>query len=275
VRMGFELEFAAPLTWRMLRYYLKKELGEKYDKVILKTTEDYSIRAPSHWDDNNALYAELVTRDLPRREALAYLRQLLHWMESIGAVTNKSTGLHVNYSDRRAQKHINPVSVLTTIDSMSVMSEFGRENNRFCRPFEYYLKYIKRDVKKAFRKDKTSIIEKSVGKIVLPNEIDTFVYSATLFLHWIRDGYRDFSSNIDRYNISAKSEFSNKNVCLNLGYISRRNYIESRMIGGNYLKKQDEVFECIEKVEDGLMLACDKKYNTKRNYKYLKEFYLT
>jgi len=35
------------------------------------------------------------------------------------------------------------------------------------------------------------------------------------------------------------------------------------------------VFEYIEKVEDGLMLACDKKYNTKRNYKYLKEFYLT
>lgn len=280
MKMGFELEFASPLDWGGIKRSLKRELGESYNKVIKHVTADYSIDIPLslRYSFNSPSPVEIVTAPLPKRSALKNLQILFDWAIELGCVTNPSTGLHVNYSDAKVQHRLNPVSVLTTIDSKRILSEFHRERNRFCRPWEYYLKMIR----SSHRRNYNSLIEgsnlevsSSVGKTLHLKHFDEFVVSASKFMHWVNAGYywNDMSKYGTRFTRYAMETYDNKRCCLNIGYIKRRGYIENRMLGNNYLKNQDAVYECIQEVEDGLLLACDTKYNTKRNYRYLKEFY--
>lgn len=273
MKIGFEFEFSSPLSFWRVKNQLRKELGDKsYDRVVSHVTADYSIRGPI---DNEQI--ELVTNPLPRRDAYRILDVVLNWLDDKGAVTNRSTGLHANYSDLRVQHNLNPVSILTTIPAKQILSEFNRAHNKYCRPWEYYLNHIKKETKRLHRyKKEERMMVAAVGKKTTANEIDFFVTSATKFMHWAKAGCEiNNYSFTDKANRSMHYKFDVKRCNLNIGYLYDRGYIESRMIGGNYLAKKDLVVERVEDVEAGLLMACDQKYNVRKNYNYLKEFYLT
>lgn len=273
MKLGFEFECAAPGSWGGIVGSLRRTLGDDYRKVIRGVTADWSIRPP-HRANVTYQEMEIITHPLPKRSALKYMNIILDWMEERNVVTNASTGLHSNYSDSKVQHRLNPVSVLTTIDTAGVLETFGRTKNKYCRPFEHYLESIKTRCQKSRGRLPTERFSASAGIRVRNSEVDEFVLSASKFMHGV------YSNTIygiyrDNFNANALSEFDPKRCCLNIGYIKRRGYVENRMMGNNYLHRRDLLVENIEDVERGLYLACDSKYNLKRNYRYLKEFYFS
>jgi hypothetical protein len=116
----------------------------------------------------------------------------------------------------------------------------------------------------------------SVGKVIT-SEVDSFASSVVKFMHWVHSGSdMDRADKFsDRSNREAIYLFDVKRCSLNIGYVQERGYIESRMIGGNYVKKKDLVIQRVEDVEAGLLIACDQKYNIRKNYNFLRDFYLT
>lgn len=231
--IGFELEFISPLRREELQHLLKKEIPQK-----LKIVDDVTLRTTKKHPYGH----EIVTPPLSTGEATMLLYNLFEFLKKHNCIANKSTGFHVNvsYAEKSLNKWLNPRYLLEALDYNKILVKWGRENNLYCRPFEYYYKIVEKKVRQLYKPNDWTDPYVLMG-YSLEQTID---FSIWKFLAMVIDS--DSYQLGDKYTTKAFDLWDigqGKHSCLNLHYIRNRGYIEFRMIGGpKYLDSYDSVY---------------------------------
>lgn len=257
MKFGFELESSAPFSsTRKMKYALKRGLGQSfYEKTILNVVEDVSVA--SYVKD---IPAEIITKPLPKKQAIKALIKITDWMIANDCHTDSSCGLHINMS-HAGQNKIDPVSFLWTIDHNKMLKDYGRTKLEYCKPWEEYAKYV---YKESLKKEKYAWVPR--------DSMGIFTRSFAKVMVWFYT--YDLMSCRDDFNKNAINSFSSKHICFNLNYLKSRGYLECRIPGGDYLKKIDPlVLQTIYDLEEGFLKSCDSSPKFAKNLKALEDMY--
>lgn len=128
--IGFEFEFGCNLTRRQLSnemakngWYLKGRKSQKWNIVY-----DGSIDTGCQYEH------EVVSPPMKGSEARKTLKSFFLFMKSINAVTNESTGIHINisFSDKNSNKSVDLLRLLLTVDDVSLTKKYNRYKNSNC-----------------------------------------------------------------------------------------------------------------------------------------------
>ncbi len=95
-----------------------------------KIVEDESIKS-SLYDD--VITGEIVSPILSVKDGLRDLKVLFDWLSKNGAVTNESTGFHVNISIK-GNPPLNKLKLIILFDEQKVLDEFDRNQNVYTLP---------------------------------------------------------------------------------------------------------------------------------------------
>jgi len=129
---AFDIEVAESVAGELARVILEPEVHEVYGMGDLDDTwiiePDTSIRLN---DDGDSGF-ELKSPPTPYVEAMQEINDVFDVLNSIGAYTNKSTGLHINISiDGVEHSDVDYVKLIVMLGDDHILKEFGREINDF------------------------------------------------------------------------------------------------------------------------------------------------
>lgn len=248
--IGFELEFVSAHNRDELKRLLKKEFP-KYKKI--QVVEDVTIGSTAKMPYRH----EIITPPLPQDESLALLKNLYTWLNSNQCAANKTTGFHVNvsFAEKSLNKWLNPIHVVDVTPYNEILKKWGRENNRYCRPFDFYFDIIRKRVKLIYKPQKWTdpyaMCHYTIEEVQRLSEIK--------FIAMVSDCSEDKG---DCYTYKAFDVWDvgqGKHVCMNLHYLKQRGYIEFRMIGGaKYLTEFDSVMEDIDTILNSMTIALNR-----------------
>ena len=241
-KLGFELELISNLSGKEVKKLLEKEISTplklEYDPTIFPT-DDFQY---GH---------EIITPPLPEKEAEQLLREVYLFCKRHNLKSNRSTGFHVNVSfiEKNKNKQINPFFVLMEVDYDTMLAKWRRTRHLYCRSFKYYFDTIKRDIDHKFKPDDWTDIY-AVGGLSKKDVLDVSIQKFVTYMVDQDDRL------VDKYTIDAYNKYDEKHICMNLGYISKRGYIEFRMIGGaSYLKNVEPILEDINHIKQSMKIA--------------------
>ena len=196
-----------------------------------------SITAPK-----GKLGIEVITKPLPFEEAIVQLNLVKNYLvENHGMETNSTTGFHINVSLSDAEMdNIDFCKLLVFFDEDYLIKKFSRHNNEYAQRQEELFERI----------PKSLIKEKNVEKI------KQFINNL-------------FITQLD--NIDAKY------YTFNIRHMRYENYIEFRIVGGDYLAKWDDCQRAIDRCIYILGIAsnpdyCVNDYNKKLYKKVFNEY---
>lgn len=105
----------------------KKYHGGRREAGHYVVEPDGSINAPDGY-----IGLEFVSPPMPLNEMIKEIKKVREWAESVGAITNKSTGLHMNVSVAGLDdKNLDYVKLALLLGDQYVLKQFGREANNF------------------------------------------------------------------------------------------------------------------------------------------------
>ena len=249
--IGFELEFISVFHRDEIKHFLKKEFPKYKNK--LQVVEDVTIGSTAKMPYRH----EIVTPPLPQEESLTLLKDLYVWLNTNKCAANKSTGFHVNvsFAEKSLNKWLNPLHVVAATPVNDILQRWGRTNNRYCRPFEFYFDIIRKRVKLIYKPKKWT--DPYAMSHYTPEEVQRA--SEIRFISMVADCSEDRG---DLYTLKAFDVWDvgqGKHVCMNLHYLKQRGYIEFRMIGGaTYLSKLDDVLTDINTILESMTIALNR-----------------
>lgn len=249
--IGFELEFISAYNRNELKSLLK-EAFPRY-KSKLQIVEDVTIASTKKMPYRH----EIITPPLPQDEAISLLKDLYEWLNANKCAANKSTGFHVNvsFAEKLLNKWLNPLHVVDATPINDILSRWGRTNNRYCRPFDFYFDIIQKRVKMMYKPKKWtttySLCEYSHDEVQRMSEIR--------FIAMVADCSEEHGDVYTQKAYDVWDIGQGKHVCINLHYLKQRGYIEFRMIGGaKYLTEFDEVLADINTILASMIIALNR-----------------
>lgn len=246
--IGFELEFVSVHNRDEIKHFLKSKFP-KY-KSKLQVVEDVTIGSSAKMPHRH----EIVTPPLPMDESLVLLAELVDWLNNNQCAANKTTGFHVNvsFAEKSLNKWLNPLHVVDVTPYNDILKRWGREKNRYCRPFDFYFDIIQKRVKLLYKPKRWT--EHYAMCHYTPEEVQRM--SEIKFIAMVSDCSDEER---DKYTVKAYDVWDvgqGKHVCMNLHYLKQRGYIEFRMIGGpTYLTEFDAVMEDINTILESMKTA--------------------
>jgi len=245
--IGFEIEVISVLNRSDLKYLLKKNFP-KYKKI--QVVDDVTLGASHKMPHAH----EIITPPLPQDEAMALLESIFKLLNDNGCAANKSTGFHVNvsFAEKALNKWLNPLHVVDSLDYKSILTQWGREKNRYCRSMDFYFDIIRKRVKMFYNSKKWT--DPYAMMHYTPDEVQRVC--EIKFISMISDCSDHM---VDTYTSKAFDVWDigqGKHICINLHYLKQRGYIEFRMIGGpKYLTSIDLVKNDISKILESMTIA--------------------
>lgn len=139
-----------------------------------------------------SLNLEFITPPLPVDKTIQTMKRLVHWADSVGIETDKSTGLHVNVSvSDHAWESLDYVKLVLLLGDKHILDKFQRSTNAFCQSsFDEIRSNIRRDPDKV-----KSIIEKMQSYLL--GSASKIIHSGETAKHVSvhpKDGYIEFRS---------------------------------------------------------------------------------
>ena len=244
--IGFELEFISAYNRGEIRNLLKRE----FPGIKLTVVEDVTIATTVKMPHRH----EIVTPPLLQEQSIELLSKLFLFLQANKCAANKTTGFHVNvsFAEKDLNKWLNPLHVVDILDYNSILKKWGRQNNRYCRPFDFYFDIIRKRVKLIYKPENWT--DPYAMMHYTPSEVQRA--SEIKFIAMVSDCSDE---HIDRYVGKAYDLWdvgAGKHVCINLHYLKYRRYIEFRMIGGaKYLTEYESVMEDINIILESMKTA--------------------
>lgn len=166
---------------------------------------------------------ELVTPSPPPflPDTLVYLDKLFAWAQDFGCYTNRTTGFHMNMSlPEAAQDNLDPVKLILLLGDQKILADFGRTINTYANS--------------AFR-----ALEQHVkNKVEFP--VDKAMESLRTGMHRLAGGM-------------ITLPYMGKYISVHL----KRDYVEFRHAGGDYLDKLPEIKMTLLRMAYTLSVASD------------------
>lgn len=237
---GFAEQVASDLSDQGYHAFVADESDalEAYDDWVIKP--DPSIR-PSEDTDGGL---EIATAKMDYEEGIEAIEWFTDYLNSNGAYTNESTGLHINVSMRNLDhSQLDYVKLVLLSGDDKILKQFNREFNEYA---VNSMKIISDAINKetGFDRDK-------------PSKVKAHAAVMAKMKSNIRDAAEEIVNqlNHDKYNsVSLKDD-----------------RIEFRSVGGNYLRHLDEILGAINRYVYAYAIASDpnayKKEYAKKLYK--------
>lgn len=184
---------------------------------------------------DNGLSVEIITKPLPFDEAITQLNLLKDFLvTNYNMRTNLTTGFHINVSLTKSQMdNIDLCKLMVFFDEDYLIRSFGRHNNQYAQKQETIFKKIPITIKQS------SDIEKIKS--------------------WINSQLRK-----QHYNTDAKYH------TFNIRHLKHENYIEFRVVGGDYLNKWSDCLKAVDRCIYVTSVAVD---SSKEQNNYHKKLY--
>jgi hypothetical protein len=215
-KIGYEFEFLCNRDSSDIERDMEKIFGPKNK---FRVTTDGSIKRSKNTIKRNGWHGvELITPPLTKLKSINTLNILQLYLDKIGAITNNSTGFHINVSSS-SMRNFDPMTLIGVVDESRIARTFGRELNPYCVPWAFYLNSLARSIKR----DKSVI-----------NKFGTFIKEVDAVTYAISVGDADCGHiHADRLMKRMIEKYMTTNISkLQLGYV------EYRMLGGkDYHKK--------------------------------------
>ena len=191
----------------------KKSINKYIKQQLSKTfTNIQDVVYDGSVKADNGLCVEIITKPLPFSEAIAQLNLLKDFLvTNYNMRTNSTTGFHINVSLTKPEMdNIDLCKLLVIFDEDYLIRQFGRENNQYAQKQENIFQKIPESLKQ------TGDLEK--------------------IKNWINKQLRR-----QHYNADAKYH------TFNIRYPRHENYIEFRVVGGDYLNKWQQCLTAIDR----------------------------
>jgi len=232
--LGFEIELVSVHNRDEIRYLLKKEFPQYKNKI--QVVEDVTIGTSAKMPERH----EIITPPLPQDESMQLLADLFVFLNNNKCAANKTTGFHVNvsFAEKALNKWINPLHIVDILDCNSILKKWDRENNRYCRPFDFYFDIIRKRVKLRYKP--TNWTDPYALMHYTPEEVERA--SRIKFIAMVADCSEEHADTYTSKAFDVWDVGQGKHICMNLHYLKHRGYIEFRMIGGTkYLTSLEDV----------------------------------
>lgn len=189
-----------------------------------------------------AMGLEFISPPMSLTEMINDLNKVVSWAKSIGAYTNKTTGLHMNVSvSNYSRQNCDYIKLALLLGDEYVLSQFQRETNKYA-------------------KSSLNIIRKNI----LDYQMSDTDLINDLLLQMKSNLVNDLKQTLTTYIQAEMSRY----VSINM----KRNYIEFRSPGGNWLDQDISTLEnTLLRFVVALDASCDPM---KYRQEYLKKLYL-
>ena len=185
---------------------------------------------------------EFISPPMSLTEMINDLNKVVSWAKSIGAYTNKTTGLHMNVSvSNYSRQNCDYIKLALLLGDEYVLSQFQRKTNKYA-------------------KSSLNIIRKNI----LDYQMSDTDLINDLLLQMKSNLVNDLKQTLTTYVQAEMSRY----VSINM----KRNYIEFRSPGGNWLDQDISTLEnTLLRFVVALDASCDPM---KYRQEYLKKLYL-
>lgn len=232
---------------------ISKQFQEAINKPVLYGTDyksverddvSYIVEPDGSIDPmgEEAMGLEFISPPMSLTEMINDLNKVVSWAKSIGAYTNKTTGLHMNVSvSNYSRQNCDYIKLALLLGDEYVLSQFQRETNKYA-------------------KSSLNIIRKNI----LDYQISDMNLINDLLLQMKSNLVNDLKQRLTTYVQAEMSRY----VSINM----KRNYIEFRSPGGNWLDQDISTLEnTLLRFVVALDASCDPM---KYRQEYLKKLYL-
>lgn len=104
-----------------------------------KDIDEWYFEPDSSIESKNGddLHIEIVSPPMPISDALEAIEDHFKWMNTIGAETNESTGLHISVSiqDQVRNENIDNLKLAVFSGDKKILTDFGRKANSYCQSY--------------------------------------------------------------------------------------------------------------------------------------------
>lgn len=202
-----------------------------------KDIDEWYFEPDSSIESKNGddLHIEIVSPPMPISDALDAIEDHFKWMQTIGAETNESTGLHISVSiqDQTKNENIDNLKLALFAGDNKVLADFGRKANSYCQ--SYFEK---------IRKHK-DVAEKDIPELLNKLKGDLSQLAERILSNAPKDKYQ---------SINPKGE-----------------YVEFRSLGNkDYHKKLEEIQAAVGRFAYAYAVAADPNLHREE---YLKKLY--
>jgi hypothetical protein len=232
---------------------ISKQFQEAINKPVLYGTDyksverddvSYIVEPDGSIDPmgEEAMGLEFISPPMSLTEMINDLNKVVSWAKSIGAYTNKTTGLHMNVSvSNYSRQNCDYIKLALLLGDEYVLSQFQRETNKYA-------------------KSSLNIIRKNI----LDYQISDMNLINDLLLQMKSNLVNDLKQRLTTYVQAEMSRY----VSINM----KRNYIEFRSPGGDWLDQDISTLEnTLLRFVVALDASCDPM---KYRQEYLKKLYL-
>ena len=232
---------------------ISKQFQEAINKPVLYGTDyksverddvSYIVEPDGSIDPmgEEAMGLEFISPPMSLTEMINDLNKVVSWAKSIGAYTNKTTGLHMNVSvSNYSRQNCDYIKLALLLGDEYVLSQFQRKTNKYA-------------------KSSLNIIRKNI----LDYQMSDTDLINDLLLQMKSNLVNDLKQTLTTYVQAEMSRY----VSINM----KRNYIEFRSPGGNWLDQDISTLEnTLLRFVVALDASCDPM---KYRQEYLKKLYL-